>query len=226
MTGRSETAFRRESARVERADGRRAGRSAGFTMIEVMVALVVFLTAAAGLLAFQEALVRSNASANDVTSATYIAEFWLEQGRAESLLWNIDGTDLTPTRAPLLAPLGLNVNTAGFDTGWLALPMIGTRPAGAPLNRYLETWPGPAGEARDYAEYCVQYRLAVLVPNEIVRIEVRVLWFKPGVARPSPPGSGAWTCPAAGMLLGADPDTRNVNTVQIASTIWRNQVTR
>lgn len=202
----------------------RGGR--GFTMIEVMMALVVFLTAAAGLLAFQEALVRSNASANDVTSATYLAEFWLEQGRAESLLWNVDGTDLRPTRTPLLAPLGLNVATAGFDTGWLVLPMMGTRPAGAPLNRYLETWPGPAGEVRDYAEYCVQYRLVVLVPDEIVRLEVRVLWFKAGVDRPSPSGASGWTCPAPGMLLGADPDTRYVHTVQLASTIWRNQVTR
>ncbi|MBN1772595.1 MAG: prepilin-type N-terminal cleavage/methylation domain-containing protein [Deltaproteobacteria bacterium] len=201
---------------------RRGGR--GFTMIEVMMAVVVFLTAAAGLLAFQEALMRSNASANDVTSATYVAEFWLERGRSESLLWNIDGTDLTPTRTPLLAPLGINVTTAGFATGWNALPMMGTRPAGAPLNRYLETWPGPAGQVRDYAEYCVQYRLTVLVPNEIVRLEVRVLWFKQGLR---PAGSTAsWTCPAAGMLVGADPDLRSVNVIQLASTIWRNQVVR
>lgn len=235
MTGRTDPTIRRGSAggdgggggrRVPFAPRRRPGRARGFTMIEVMMAVVVFAAAAAGLLAFQEALMRSNSSANDVTSATYIAEFWLEQGRAESLLWNVDGTDLTPARTPLLAPLGLNVGTAGFATGWLALPMMGTRPAGAPLNRYLETWPGPAGETRDYAEFCVQYRLAVLVPNEIVRVEVRVMWFKQGLRPAGSTGTSAWTCPAAGMLLGADPDTRNVHTVQIASTIWRNQVTR
>jgi len=195
-------------------------------MIEIMMAIVVFLTAAAGLLAFEETLMRSNSSANDVTAATYVGEFWLEHGRSESLLWNIDGTDLTATRTPLLSTLGVNVMTAGFATAWNSLPMMGTRPAGAPLNKYLETWPGPAGQLRDYAEYCVQYRLTVLVPNEILRLEVRVLWFKQGVDRPSPPGSAAWTCPATGMLLGADPDIRNVNMIQLASTIWRNQVMR
>jgi prepilin-type N-terminal cleavage/methylation domain-containing protein len=202
--------------------GRRG--SGGFTMVEVMMAVVVFLTAAAGLLAFEETLMRSNASANDITAATYVGEFWLERGRAESLLWNIDGTDLAPARTPLLSALGVNVMTAGFATAWNALPMMGTRPAGAPLNKYLETWPGPAGQLRDYAEYCVQYRATVLVPNEILRFEVRVLWFKQGLR---PAGSTtAWTCPAAGMLLGTDPDIRNVNVIQLASTIWRNQVMR
>ncbi len=187
------------------------------------MAVVVFLAAATGLLAFQETLMRSNASANDITAATYVGEFWLERGRSESLLWNVGGVDLTPARTPLLASLGVNVVNAGFTTAWNVLPMMGTRPAGAPLNKYLETWPGPTGQFRDYAEYCVQYRLTVLVPNEILRLEVRVLWFKAGVDRPSA-GAAAWTCPAAGMLLGADPDLRNVNVVQLASAVWRNQV--
>jgi hypothetical protein len=100
--------------------------------------------------------------------------------------------------------------------------MLGTRPAGAPLNRYLETW--AAGSGRDYAEFCVQYRLTVLMPNELMRMEVRVMWFKQGVAR-SAAGAAAWTCPAAGMLGGTgDPDIAMVHTVQLASTIWRNQV--
>lgn len=189
------------------------------------MALVVFLTVATGLLAFQEALMRSNASANDITSATYVAEFWLERARVESLLWNVGGADLTPSRTPLLAAIGLNVTTVGHTTGWRSLPAMPGRPAGAPLNRYLETWPGPAGQVRDYAEYCVQYRLTVLVPNELLRAEVRVIWFKHGMR---PQGSqSVWTCPAPGMLLGGtDPDPQTVNTVQLATSLWRNQVRR
>jgi prepilin-type N-terminal cleavage/methylation domain-containing protein len=203
---------------------RRAGASAGFTMIEIMMSLVVFATAALGMVAFEHALMRSNSTANDITSGTYIGEFWLERGRLESLLWNADATDLTLARAPLLTPIGANVATANFSSGWLVLPAMGTRAAGAPLNRYLETWTG-VGSTADYAEFCVQYRLTVLIPNEVMRMEVRVMWFKQGAARPV--GGVPWTCPAVGMLGGVgDPDIANVHLVQMASTIWRNQVVR
>jgi len=205
----------------------RRAHSAGFTMVELLMSIVVFLTAGLGLLAFQEALMRSNTSANDVTAATYIGEFWLERGRVESLLWNIDSRDLVATRTPLLAAVGTNVSEPDYSTGWLVLPVMGAAfDAGSPLNRYLETWPGPAGASRDFAEFCVQYRATVLLPNEILRLEVRVLWFKPsaGVGRPRVEAAG-WTCPAAGMLVDADtPDREHVNMIQLASTVWRNQV--
>ena len=103
------------------------------------------------------------------------------------------------------------------------------RAAAAPLNRYLETWPGAAGVVRDYAEFCIQYRLTVLMPNELMRMEVRVVWFKQGagVSRASAGGT-AWTCDAVAgsMLTGGAPDIRYVNTVQLATTLWRNQVQR
>jgi len=37
---------------------------------------------------------------------------------------------------------------------------------------------GRSGGVRDYAELCVQYRLTVLVPDSVMRMEVRLLWFK------------------------------------------------
>ena len=185
------------------------------------MSIVIFVTAALGLLAFQEALMRSNTSANDVTAATYIGEFWLERGRLESLLWTNGAGGLAVARTPLLAAVGGNVAVPNFSTGWLALPSLGTRPPGAPLNRYLETWPGPAGTTRDYAEFCVQYQLTVLVPNNILRMEVRVLWFKASAGLSRPTGAAAWTCPAAGMLVGMTPDLQNINMIQLASTLWQ-----
>ena len=191
------------------------------------MSIVIFVTAALGLLAFQEALMRSNTSANDVTAATYIGEFWLERGRLESLLWTPGVGGLTAARTPLLAALGVNVAVANFNTGWLVLPAMGAAFAvGAPLNRYLETWPGPAGTTRDYAEFCVQYQVTVLLPNNILRMEVRVLWFKASAGVTRPTGAAAWTCPAAGMLVGMTPDLLNVNMVQFASTLWQQWVTR
>jgi hypothetical protein len=204
----------------------RRPRAAGFTLIEILMSIVIFVTAGLGLLAFQEALMRSNTSANDVTAATYIGEFWLERGRLESLLWNNLGAgDLTAARTPLLAAVGANIAVPNSATGWLVLPAVGTTfGVGAPLNRYLETWPGPPGTTRDYAEFCVQYQVTVLWPNEILRLEVRVLWFKASAGLTRPTGAAAWTCPAAGMLTGANPDLQNVNMIQLASTLWRNQV--
>ncbi len=206
---------------------RRPRTARGFTLIEVLMSVAIFVTAGLGLLAFQETLMRSNTSANDITAATYIGEFWLERGRVESLLWNANtgAGALTVARTPLLAAVGANVAVPNFSTGWLVLPAMGaTFAVGAPLNRYLETWPGPPGTTRDYAEFCVQYRATVLLPNEILRLEVRVLWFKPNAGLTRPTGTAAWTCPAAGMLIGADPDLQKVNMIQLASTLWRNQV--
>jgi len=75
----------------------------------------------------------------------------------------------------------------------------------------------------------VQYRLTVLIPNEVLRMEVRVMWFKGNVSRA---GLGAdWTCAAAaGLMLTGDaltgiPNRETVDTLQVASTLWRNQVT-
>ena len=207
------------------ATGRRpARRGAGFTMIEIMMSIVIFSAAALGLLAFEHALMRSNADANDLTSATYIADFWLERGRAESLLWNTGTTtEMTAARVPLLTTLGANIVTPNHTTGWLSLPsMPPFRPAAAaPLNRYLETC--PSGGACDFAEFCVQYRLTVLMANQVLRMEVRVLWFKEGADHGSlTPASQ--TCPALGMMAGPDPDLSKVHLVQFATTLWRNLV--
>jgi hypothetical protein len=189
-------------------------------MIEVMMSLVVFLTAAVGILAFQRALMRSNAVSNDLTAATYIARFWLERGRTESLLWNQGAIDLTAVRAPMLSAVQTGVGTPGFSTGWQSLPPTATRAAAAPMNRHLETW--APGLDRDYAEFCVQYRLSVLMPLEMLRMEVRVMWYREGAPRSS--AGAAWSCPGANMVLGSDPDPAYVHNVQAATTLWRNQV--
>ncbi|MBI5502267.1 MAG: prepilin-type N-terminal cleavage/methylation domain-containing protein [Deltaproteobacteria bacterium] len=197
-------------------------RAAGFTMIELMMSIVIFSVAATGLMAFEHALMRSSADSNDITSATYVGEFWLEGGRTESLLWNRDAADdLTVDRTPLLAPIAAGIDTADSSTGWIALPAIPPRAAALPLNRYLATC--PSGGACDFAEYCVQYRLTVLIPAQVLRMEVRVLWFKEG-ADHSGLTPTMQLCPAPGMILGVDPDRSRVHVVQLASTLWRNQV--
>ena len=199
-------------------------RAAGFTMIEIMMSIVVFAAAALGLLAFEHALMRSNADSNDITSATYVGDFWLESARAESRLWNdVAGATLTVARTPLLAPIVPGLATANNTTGWLALPIMPNRPAPAqPLNRYLETC--PSGGTCDFAEYCVQYRLTVLVPGDVLRMEVRVLWFRDGADHGSLTPV-AQTCPAIGMMAGSDPDLSKVHVVQLASTLWQNALT-
>jgi prepilin-type N-terminal cleavage/methylation domain-containing protein len=204
---------------------RRAAR--GFTMIEIMMAVVVFLTAAAGLVAFEHALMRSNTVANDITAATYIADYWLERGRVESLLWNSGATDLVITRTPLLSAIQTGIGPPAFSTGWRVIPASGpaSRALGAPFNRYLETWSGTSS-TRDYAEFCVQYRLTTLMTLEVLRMEVRVLWYKAqATGSRATAGASAWTCPGPNMVDGTgNPDVRYVNTVQFASTLWRNQV--
>jgi len=202
---------------------RSAGRAAnGFTMVEVMMAIVVFLTAATGLLAFEHVLMRSNVAASDTTAATFLGRYWIERGRLESLMWNQTGsTDLIAARVPLLAEISAGVGIQGDTTNWLAV--TGAGGVAYPFNRYLQRWtpalePGDPGYG-DYGEFCVQYRLTVLVPDEMLRMETRVLWYKPDGGRPAT-GSLAWTCPAD--LLADSPDRVRVHLVQFATTLWRN----
>lgn len=66
-------------------------KRAGYTLIEVMTALVVMTIGAAGILAMQGATVRSNQDANESTVAANFATTWLERIKRDAHLWTAPG---------------------------------------------------------------------------------------------------------------------------------------
>ncbi|MDI7266899.1 MAG: prepilin-type N-terminal cleavage/methylation domain-containing protein [Myxococcota bacterium] len=204
----------------------RSAAQAGFTVVELLMAVVVLATAAAGIFAFERAIVQSNSRSNDLTAATAIADFWMERARTEATLWRhspvaeLGDALQTPLLAPLAQPAFLLV--AGNATGWLDIPNLDPAIPGSPrLNRHLEPWTAASPPTTDVGEFCSQYRLTTLAPGPtaLVRIEVRVLWYKVGATR-----SADWAvCPSAGMFAPTgNPDLETVHTLQVASTLWSN----
>lgn len=87
--------------RTERAE-------AGYTLVEVMMALTVLAIGAAGIFSLQTVAVGGNADAANLTAATNIGRAWIETLKTEALAWNEFGpnppSDLGD--APTLAGLG------------------------------------------------------------------------------------------------------------------------
>ncbi len=196
--------------------GRIRSSESGFTMVEVMAALLIFGIGLLGIMALHIVARKGNADSQNVTAATAIAEHWMERLRTESVMWYQGQSDITATSMPMMTGAGINVTTPGMVTNWVAPPqnpLLDREMTEAQLN--------PSdGSLVTAGEYCTQYRVATLVPNQVLRAEVRVMWWKEGVSRPSnwascpvPPTSGA---------TGQQPDPTQMHVVSMSSTIWRN----
>ncbi len=108
----------------------------------------------------------------------------------------------------MLAALGNNLTSASGTTGWISAP---TDPPDSRFDKWLRT----AGTTNP-GEYCTQYRLSTVVVDELIRAEVRVMWWKSRAAR----DSGWKTCPT-GMLTGGNPDRQAVQSVAVSSMLWK-----
>jgi prepilin-type N-terminal cleavage/methylation domain-containing protein len=188
-------------------------RERGFTLIEVMAALLIFGIGLLGIMALHIVARKGNNDAQDVTAATVVAEHWMERLRTESTMWNYGSADLTVTRTPMLSPLGAGADTTGATTGWIPPPQnpLLTRTSEESVRTETDGTEIPMGE------YCTEYRVTTLIPNQVLRAEVRVMWWKEDVARPvnwntcpPPPGSGG------------NPDITLQHVVTLSSTLWRN----
>jgi Tfp pilus assembly protein PilV len=183
--------------------------SGGYSMIELMVAVALFATGLLGIMAMEIVATKGNKDSHDMTVAVNIAEWWMERLRVESLMWYNPAADITDgTRTPMLVALGAGVTAPNGTTGWVS----------PPLNPRYDKWLRTAAALTDPGEYCTQYRLSTVVASELIRAEVRVMWWRSHAARP-----GGWqTCPT-GMLAGGGvrPDISKVQSVTLSSMLWR-----
>jgi prepilin-type N-terminal cleavage/methylation domain-containing protein len=187
-------------------------RQDGFTLVEVMVALLIFGIGLLGIMALHVVARKGNNDAQNVSAATEICEHWMERLRTESTMWQTGASDLSSSETPMLEPQAPGIMTQGANTGWLPPP---DNPL---LNKTLEERTTVSGgSAIPIGEYCTQYRITTLIPGEVLRAEVRVTWWKEGAKRPA-----NWnTCPAH-TGAGGHPDITKSHLVTLSSTLWRN----
>jgi len=187
---------------------RLTGNSAGYSMIELMVAVALFATGLLGIMAMEVVATKGNRDSHDLTVATNIAEWWMERLRMESLMWNNGVSDITDSsKTPMLAVFGAALNSPNGTTGWVT----------PPNNPRYDKWLRTASADTDPGEFCTQYRLSTVVVNELIRAEVRVMWWKMRSERPA-----NWRSCPSGMLDGSgDPDKTRVSNVTLSSMLWR-----
>lgn len=163
--------------------------SAGYTAVEVLMAMTVMLIGAAAVISMQKTSIQGNSDARKTDMANSIARTWMERLQRDSMQWTCPGpacpgSGNSPQNALIVNATNATGNwflpkqylgvttpesmSPGFDILGRDLPQASLAPA--PLTG----WPG--------AEFCVNVRLTWLVqpalPVEpgLLRADVRVLW--------------------------------------------------
>ncbi|MBC7170925.1 MAG: prepilin-type N-terminal cleavage/methylation domain-containing protein [Polyangiaceae bacterium] len=150
---------------------KRKKQRAGFTLLEVMIAVGLMTVGALAIMAMQQAATRGNIEARQIGTATDITSRWVERLRREAIGWNQTG-ETVPAAAGTLAAINGAPNTwfrapaATFagDVGpafdWMGLPLA-----------------NPAGQA---ISYCTFVRLRWVSTGSSMRADVLTWWHRRG----------------------------------------------
>jgi len=169
---------------TRRPSQRAAGaQRAGYTLVEVMMALSVLSVGAVGLIALQQATTQGNVEARQHTVAVTIARTWAERFRRDALRWNQAG--LAGIRAIPGGPVWLrNVPDApGLIGDWFS-PQS---PPGGPLESHGADWWGVDTNDPGQMRFCTHARLRWASVDQTVRADIRTFYYRRGSA--TDPGS-------------------------------------
>ena len=181
---------------------------AGYTLVEVMLAVGILAVGATGILGLQGAAIRGNQEANEYATATRTVEMWLDRYRMDSLAWRTGGSGTLPSAALFSATEYMRGMPAAGASGWVAPPAAtaGSFAAATQLSFHGNPSP-PAGAPTPV--FCTQANLAWVYDGTAVRVDVRTFWRRRGWQNTE----GALNCPVA-------PNRADYHIVQ-ASTLLR-----
>jgi prepilin-type N-terminal cleavage/methylation domain-containing protein len=180
---------------------RASHRRAGFTLLEVMIAVGLMTVGALAIMAMQQASTRGNIEARQIGTATEITSRWVERLRRDALGWNRIGTS-----AAELGPAGTlsqmaAVGGTATTTGWFRAPA----PALGQVIGPGFDWTGrPVIAAANAADirYCTYVRLTWVRTGVLMRADVLTWWHRRGAG-----GDPSISNPAAFTCLTTDPAT-------------------
>ena len=199
---------------------RRAGVSGrhvrrGFSLIEVIIVIGVTTAGFLALLRLQIGAVQATATSRDLQSATNLGEHLSMTLRLEALQWTPSGKQWNDPSFTYLKKAPITV-TAGAASAWLvAYPAAaGTDGRVGPVGRDTTVDSGILQEipATRNQQYCVHYRLTWVIPDLLLRADIRVMW-----ARNHADFAKYAACP-----VGMETDFYNVNSVTTPVSLIRN----
>lgn len=177
-------------------------RRRGFTLVEVMVSLGIMTIGAMAVIALQTQTLRSNAYARQVTTATQVAQIWIERLKQDGCMWSqpADPTGASPDPATVLARTRYLQSIVTNNGRWVSPPDQDTRdPAATPprISRGFDVQGNDTAAGADVTPfYCSAYRLQWVLFGSAIRSDVRVWWPRAG--------SGAMPSDFPGCGSGAD----------------------
>jgi prepilin-type N-terminal cleavage/methylation domain-containing protein len=186
-------------------------RPAGYTAVEVLMAMTVMSIGAAAVMSMQKASVQGNLDAREADVANSIARTWVERLQRDAMQWTSPGP--TTGTASNIATAALLSNAIGGAGNWVFPDQyIASTPPLSPafdiLGRDLPT--GDLGNA----VFCANVRVVWLTANELLRADVRVLWPR-GITSSPPDG---W-CKAT---LGNRPDPSIYHSIYVTTAVRGN----
>lgn len=144
--------------------------TAGYTLIEVMMAIGIITIGAVGLMSLQRASIRANSEARQMSFAHAITETWVDRLKRDALAWNQTGAaGLAGTRFLQATPV------AGQIGQWFT-PVSGDGTDRYSFNAQGEESDGSA--AQGPIMYCTHVRLRWVVPNTSLRADVRTFYHR------------------------------------------------
>jgi type II secretory pathway pseudopilin PulG len=163
---------------------RRAG--AGYTVIEVLMAMTVMAIGGAAVMTMQKTSVTANLDARKTDVANSIARLWEERLQRDAMQWTMPnpenpGQNNMSKAAILNAGLGMMAGTTSATGAWFLptqeMATAGTVETMSPAFDIL----GRDVPDLDNADFCVNVRLSYMVTNttvgnQLVRADVRVIW--------------------------------------------------
>jgi hypothetical protein len=208
---------------IQRRLGRlRTRQSAGYTVVELMMAISVFGIGVAGIISMEKVTSASNQHAKNLAIATHIAESWLDELKADANMWN------HPSPGYGYSDLGdtawLNSVVTNANAGSWFLP---TYNAGLAFGPAFDALGNPINTANGLASmaFCAQLRLSYLYPpnpssgNGLIRAEVRVFWLRDGQGSPQ---AGTNICATNMPIATISAATANLHFVQKITAIREN----
>lgn len=137
---------------------RRSRKSAqGFTLLEVMMAVLVMLIGVMGIVSMQRATYGANADARTTATATFNTSRWVGILHRSAQLWT-DGSNVTGV--PYLENVG---------TGWF-IPPVGA------ADDYGVDWYGTPTQTAADVRFCTLIQLQWLTTNSSMRADVMTFW--------------------------------------------------
>lgn len=196
-----------------------ADAASGYTILEILFAILVTTIGFVGMIGLQAAHISTVRSSFDTLQGLTCGQHFLEIVRAEALTWTVNNPIQNQTGTTYLKNYPTS-KVAGQTSNWFSAPETGTERRKAFVcgaNVFNE------GIMSVYAagnqKYCIHYRFAWLIPDFLMRVDVRVLW--PSVnAKWNSADFKICKTPTAGLNTGGLADkTSDVEYVTITSSV-------